>query len=120
MFFTLKGTPFVYQGDELAMTNYPFQRMEDFDDIEAKNGYKADVLTGKVSEADYIANLRKMSRDNARTPMQWDDSANAGFTTGSQTVARRQPQLQRDQRQRRVGESRLGLSLLPEDDRAEE
>ncbi len=82
MLFTLKGTPFIYQGDELAMTNYPFQRMEDFDDIEAKNGYEADVLTGKVSEADYLANLRKMSRDNARTPMQWDDSPNGGFTTG--------------------------------------
>jgi oligo-1,6-glucosidase len=83
MLFTLKGTPFVYQGDELAMTNYPFTRMEDFDDIEAKNGYKADVLTGKTTAADYIANLRKMGRDNARTPMQWDNSSSAGFTTGT-------------------------------------
>ena len=49
-----------------------------------KNGYKADVVTGKVSEADYMANLRHMSRDNARTPMQWDTSANGGFTTGAQ------------------------------------
>ncbi len=56
--------------------------MADYDDIEAKNGYKADVVTGKVSEADYLANLRHMSRDNARTPMQWDGSANGGFTTG--------------------------------------
>jgi oligo-1,6-glucosidase len=59
--------------------------MEDFDDIEAKNGYKAEVLTGKSTAADYLANLRKMSRDNARTPMQWDATSNAGFTTGPKT-----------------------------------
>ena len=83
MLFTLKGTPFVYQGDELAMTNYPFQRIEDFDDIEVKNGYKTKVLTGKITAADYIADIRKTSRDNARTPMQWDATTNAGFTTGT-------------------------------------
>jgi oligo-1,6-glucosidase len=65
------------------MTNYPFQRIEDFDDIEVKNGYKANVLTGKITAADYIADLRKTSRDNARTPMQWDATTNAGFTTGT-------------------------------------
>ena len=81
MLLTLKGTPFIYQGDELGMTNYPFASIEQFDDIEVKNGWKADVVTGKISAADYIANLRKTSRDHSRTPMQWDTTANAGFTT---------------------------------------
>jgi oligo-1,6-glucosidase len=81
MLLTLKGTPFIYQGDELGMTNYPFTRIEEFDDIEVKNGWKADVLSGKVKADDYIANLRKTSRDNSRTPMQWDNSPNGGFTT---------------------------------------
>jgi oligo-1,6-glucosidase len=81
MLLTLRGTPFLYQGDELGMTNYPFKSIKDFDDIEAKNGYKADVLTHHVSEDAYLENLRHMSRDNARTPMQWDDSPNSGFTT---------------------------------------
>ena len=80
MLLTLKGTPFIYQGDELGMTNYPFTRIEQFDDIEVKNAWKARVLTGKIKADDYIADLRKTSRDNSRTPMQWDNSANGGFT----------------------------------------
>ncbi len=83
MLLTMKGTPFIYQGDELGMTNYPFTKIEEFDDIEVINGWKAQVLTHKVSAEDYLANLRKTSRDHARTPMQWDDSPNGGFTTAA-------------------------------------
>jgi oligo-1,6-glucosidase len=83
MLLTLKGTAFIYQGDELGMTNYPFQKIEDFDDIEVKNAWKAQVLTGKVTAEDYIGNLRRTSRDHSRTPMQWDDTRNGGFTTAA-------------------------------------
>jgi glycosidase len=81
MLFTLKGTPFVYQGDELGMTNYPFKGIEDFDDIAVKNAWNEYVVSKKVSAEAFLANIRKISRDNARTPMQWDDSSNGGFTT---------------------------------------
>ena len=84
MLLTLRGTPYIYQGDELGMTNYPFKSIDQFNDIEARNGYKLDVQTRHITTAaDYLANLRHTSRDNARTPMQWDDSANGGFTTAA-------------------------------------
>jgi oligo-1,6-glucosidase len=83
MLLTLRGTPFLYQGDELGMTNYPFHTIDDFDDIEVKNAYKAEVLTGKVPAETFFADLRHTSRDNARTPMQWDGSANGGFTSAA-------------------------------------
>ena len=84
MLLTLRGTPYIYQGDELGMTNYPFKTIRDFDDIEAQNGYKDEVLTRHtMTEAAYIENLRHMGRDNSRTPMQWDSTANGGFTSGT-------------------------------------
>jgi oligo-1,6-glucosidase len=84
LLLTLRGTPYIYQGDELGMTNYPFKSMDEFNDIEAHNGYKDEVQTRHVvSEEAYIENLRQMGRDNSRTPMQWNDSPNAGFTSGA-------------------------------------
>ena len=78
---TSKGTLFIYQGDELGMTNYPFTGIEQFDDIEVKNTWKAEAE--RVSLEEYLEHMRKTSRDHTRTPMQWDDSPYAGFTTGS-------------------------------------
>ena len=81
MLLTLKGTAYLYQGDELGMTNYPFRSIDEYNDIEAKNAWTHDVLTGKESADHYLGNLLRVSRDHARTPMQWDSSPNAGFTT---------------------------------------
>jgi len=84
MILTLKGTPYLFQGDELGMTNYPFKTIADYNDIEAKNAWKDEVETRHTLSADrYLAELRESSRDNARTPMQWTNGPNAGFTTAS-------------------------------------
>jgi len=77
-----RGTPYVYQGDELGMTNYPFTSVDQFDDIESVNYFHESVAQGEDPQ-DVLAGLRAMSRDNSRTPMQWDDSNHAGFTTGT-------------------------------------
>jgi len=76
-----RGTPFVFQGDEIGMANHPFATIDDFDDIESLNHYRRSVALG-VPPEEVLASLRAMSRDNGRTPMQWDAGPAAGFTTG--------------------------------------
>ena len=78
----MKGTPYIYQGEELGMTNAPFTSIEDFPDIETQNIYKERLRAG-FSEEETMCAIRKKARDNARTPMQWNAEKNAGFTTGT-------------------------------------
>lgn len=78
----MKGTPYIYQGEELGMTNAPFTSIEDFQDIETQNIYKERLRAG-FSEEETMCAIRKKARDNARTPMQWNAEKNAGFTTGT-------------------------------------
>jgi oligo-1,6-glucosidase len=77
-----RGTPYVYQGEELGMANYPFAGIEEFRDVESLNQY-ATAVAGGADPSVVLTGLRKMSRDNARTPVQWDGSPTAGFTTGT-------------------------------------
>lgn len=83
----LQGTPYIYQGEELGMTNYPFKDPGDFRDIESINAYREWCVDGPVSHDIFWRCLLFKSRDNARTPVQWDDSAQAGFTTGTPWIA---------------------------------
>ncbi|MDF1489629.1 glycoside hydrolase family 13 protein [Tessaracoccus caeni] len=76
-----KGTPYVYQGEEFGMTNSPFTRIEDYQDVESLN-YHALATARGVAEEDVLVSLAAKSRDHARTPVHWDDSEHAGFTTG--------------------------------------
>lgn len=83
----LQGSPYVYQGEELGMTNYPFHSPEDFRDIESVNAYKEWCESGIVSHEEFWPCLLWLSRDNARTPMQWDDTEHAGFTAGTPWIS---------------------------------
>ena len=78
----MQGTPYVYQGEELGMTDYPFSDIRDFRDVESINAYHEYTETLHVDSDKMISYLRNKSRDNARTPMQWDETDEAGFTTG--------------------------------------
>ena len=79
----MQGTPYVYQGEELGMTNVPFRDISDFRDLDSINAYHELVGQGVFTEEAMMRYLRYKSRDNARTPFQWNDEENAGFTTGT-------------------------------------
>ena len=82
----MKGTPYIYQGEELGMTNVRFEDINDYNDIESLNMYK-DRLSKGYTHDEIMESIYAKGRDNARTPMQWDNSENAGFTTGTPWLA---------------------------------
>ena len=81
MYFLMKGTPFIYQGQEIGMTNVQFDSIDDYNDVAIKNLYQHERKLGK-SHQDVMDMIWKSGRDNSRTPMQWNDTRNAGFTDG--------------------------------------
>lgn len=83
----LQGTPYVYQGEELGMTNVQFPSIEDYQDIEIRNMYRVAVHERGQDPRQVMQSIWAKGRDNARTPMQWSDSPNAGFTTGTPWLA---------------------------------
>ncbi|WP_028975717.1 glycoside hydrolase family 13 protein [Sporolactobacillus terrae] len=83
----MQGTPYIYQGEEIGMTNVRFPAIDDYRDIETLNMYQERVHEQGADPADVMQSIYAKSRDNARTPMQWDDSEQAGFTSGTPWIA---------------------------------
>ena len=81
--YMMQGTPYIYQGQELGMTNVPFKSIEDFRDLESINAYHELMESGVFTKEEMLRYLRYKSRDNARTPFQWSAEENAGFTAGT-------------------------------------
>jgi oligo-1,6-glucosidase/alpha-glucosidase len=85
-YFLMRGTPFIFEGQEIGMANYPFSSIGEYRDIASLNAYR-DAIAAGVSENDVMKYLLGRSRDNARTPMQWDKGPEAGFTDGKPWIA---------------------------------
>ena len=83
----MQGTPYIYQGEELGMTNTVFNSLDDFRDLESINAYRELIESGLFTKDDMFPKIAHKSRDNARTPMPWDASENAGFTKGTPWLA---------------------------------
>lgn len=79
----LQGTPYIYQGEEIGMVNVRFDSVDDYNDIEIKNMYREKVIEGGEDHNKVMESIYVKGRDNARTPMQWDNTENAGFTSGT-------------------------------------
>jgi oligo-1,6-glucosidase len=107
----LQGTPYVYQGEEIGMTNVAFPSIDDYRDIETLNMYREAVASAASTRTEVMAMIHKKSRDNARTPMQWTAGPNAGFTTG-EPLDRGQSEPRSDQRRGGLGRPRFDLPLL--------
>lgn len=78
---TLRGTPYIYQGDEIGMTNCHFTDIDEYNDIQVKNAY-ANLVKNESEKTKFLAGANIIARDHARTPMQWNDTLNAGFSQG--------------------------------------
>ncbi|MCD8510920.1 MAG: alpha-glucosidase [Bacillus sp. (in: Bacteria)] len=82
MYFLMQGTPYIYQGQEIGMTNVKFESIDDYNDVAIKNLYRNELAEGKTHD-EVMEVIWKNGRDNSRTPMQWSNKQNAGFTTGT-------------------------------------
>ncbi|MDU5946640.1 MAG: alpha-glucosidase [Paenibacillus macerans] len=83
----LKGTPYIYQGEEIGMTNVAFETVDEYRDIETLNTYRDYIAAGLLTREEMMKAIHERSRDNARTPMQWTDAEHAGFTAGQPWIA---------------------------------
>ncbi|WP_059172636.1 alpha-glucosidase [Bacillus sp. FJAT-27445] len=104
MYFLMKGTPFIYQGQEIGMTNVRFPSIEEYDDVGMINFYKVETAKGRQHE-EIMEVIWKRGRDNARTPMQWNDSPMGGFTSGPKTWLGVNPNYQEINVERQLTES---------------